>query len=67
MKMNDKSAYNACFLAALSGLCANPAILPETETDLSTGRRPSRQLLTVMDHADLVAKAATGFIQRDDE
>jgi hypothetical protein len=61
--MTREEAYRSCFLAALTGLCGNPAILPESEMELSTGRRPSRQLMTIMDHADRVAKSAAGFIQ----
>jgi hypothetical protein len=59
----NAEAYNVCFLAALSGLCANPAILAESE---SNGRM-TRQLKTMGALADTVAKHAIEFVKVGEE
>jgi len=59
----NPEAYNVCFLAALSGLCANPAIVADSE---SNGRM-TRRLKDMGALADTIAKHAVEFIKVDDE
>ena len=59
----NAEAYNVCFLAALTGLCSNPAILAESEAN----GRMARQLREIATLADRVAKTAVEFVKTQEE
>jgi hypothetical protein len=61
MTMDDYD-YRDCFLAALSGLAANPKTLAESE---SNGRM-ARQLRELGNYADVIARHAVGFLKSDE-
>ena len=60
--MRKEEAYNSCFLAALTGLCANPAILAESD---ETGHL-ARKLQGMGRLADAAATHAVKFVQPEE-